>query len=51
MNTVEINEAEGNRQEFIADCEVCCNPMEIKVTIDKIDGESIINAEVNRANT
>ena len=51
VNIIEVNEGEGSRQEFVTDCEVCCNPMEIKITINNIDGETVINAVADRANT
>lgn len=44
-NTVETDITAGSRQEFIQDCEVCCKPVEIKLTFDK-EG----NAEVEVRN-
>ncbi|MBL8007303.1 MAG: CPXCG motif-containing cysteine-rich protein [Ignavibacteria bacterium] len=40
-NTVDIDITAGSDQEFIQDCEVCCRPAEIKLTIDRDGGISV----------
>ena len=42
-NITDIYISAGNTQEFIHDCEVCCRPVEIKLTFDR-DGN--VNLEI-----
>lgn len=36
---------EGEQQEFITDCEVCCHPLKIQATWDEQEEEFNINVE------
>jgi len=42
-NLIEIDLTEGPSQTFVQDCEVCCKPIELNVSIDR---EGNINIEV-----
>lgn len=42
-NVTDVDISAGNSQEFIYDCEVCCRPVEIKLTIDR---DRNVNIEV-----
>jgi len=43
MNLIEVDLTEGASQTFVQDCEVCCRPIELNVSIDR---DSNINIEV-----
>jgi len=40
---IEIDESGGNRQEFVHDCPVCCQPWEVSVTRDS-EGDWLVIA-------
>lgn len=40
-NTIDIDMSAGSNQEFIQDCEVCCRPAEIILTIDREGGITV----------
>lgn len=42
-NTVPLDRTEGEQQEFILDCEVCCAPVQLKVTLTE-NGVSQVEA-------
>jgi transcription elongation factor Elf1 len=39
-----VDESQGLAQEYIEDCEVCCRPNVLRVTIDVDTGEAWIDA-------
>lgn len=39
-----VDESQGTSQEYIEDCEVCCRPNVLRVTIDDETGEAWIEA-------
>lgn len=43
-NITDIDISAGKAQEFIQDCEVCCRPVEIKLTIDR-DGNVFVETK------
>jgi len=46
-NELLVDLSGGTHQEFIVDCEVCCAPIVVRLTIR---GEEIITLEVHREN-
>jgi len=43
INIIEIDITEGLSQTFVQDCEVCCRPIQLNISIDK---NSKINIDV-----
>ena len=43
-NITDIDISAGSTQEFIRDCEVCCRPVEIKLTFDR-DGNVFVETK------
>jgi hypothetical protein len=39
-----VDESQGLTQEYIEDCQVCCRPNVLRVTIDEDTGEAWIDA-------
>ncbi len=37
-NTIAVDESGGQRQHYVEDCQVCCQPWQVTATIDS-DGE------------
>lgn len=33
-NTIHIDSSGGGHQRYVEDCQVCCNPWEVSVTVD-----------------
>ena len=46
-NELLVDISEGPHQEFVVDCEVCCDPVLVKLTLR---GERIVSLEVQREN-
>jgi len=46
-NTLFIDFTEGENQEFVVDCEVCCAPIAVSL---KLDGENVLAVEVKKEN-
>jgi uncharacterized Zn finger protein len=41
INVIEIDITEGLSQTFVQDCEVCCRPVELNISIDRNSNISI----------
>ena len=39
-----VDESQGLAQEYIEDCQVCCRPNVLRITIDEESGETWIDA-------
>ncbi len=39
-----VDPSQGSRQEYVEDCQVCCRPNVLRVTI--VDGEAHVEAEL-----
>ena len=37
-NLIVVDESAGGSQEYVEDCQVCCQPWQVRVTLDR-DGE------------
>lgn len=46
-NTIVVDETGGSRQDYVEDCQVCCQPWQVIATIDS-EGE--MNIELRTAN-
>jgi len=45
-NFLTIDYSGGNKQEFVNDCEICCKPMRINITVE----ENIVCINVEKEN-
>lgn len=45
VNLTAVDASAGNRQEYIEDCQVCCRPNLLRVTVDSSLEEATIEAE------
>lgn len=41
-----VDESGGSHQQYVEDCQVCCQPNVLTVTWDRSDAEYIISAEL-----
>ena len=41
-NTIFVDESAGGSQEYVEDCQVCCQPWQVRVTLDE-DGEAEVD--------
>lgn len=41
-NTIVVDESAGESQEYVEDCQVCCQPWQVRVTLDQ-DGEAEVD--------
>jgi len=44
VNLIEIDLTEGASQTFVHDCEVCCRPIELTISVDR-DGNINVDAK------
>ncbi|HLF18687.1 MAG TPA: CPXCG motif-containing cysteine-rich protein [Candidatus Omnitrophota bacterium] len=47
LNTSPLDPSQGNRQEWITDCEVCCRPILVRI---ELDGEELLSVSVHQEN-
>ena len=43
-NAVSVDATAGAHQEYVEDCQICCQPNLLRVTIDRAAGEAWIDA-------
>lgn len=41
-NTILVDESAGESQEYVEDCQVCCQPWQVRVALDE-DGEAEVD--------
>jgi len=46
-NELMVDISEGPTQEFVVDCEVCCDPIVIRI---KLQGDRVVSLDVDREN-
>lgn len=46
VNTILVDASGGLRQEYIEDCQVCCRPNLLQVTVEPTLREAVIEAEM-----
>ncbi len=46
-NSLSVDISGGRIQEFIVDCEICCAPVAVRLTVD---GEDVVGVETRREN-
>lgn len=46
VNTVLVDISAGQRQEYIEDCEVCCRPANLVITVDQEMEEADVIADI-----
>jgi hypothetical protein len=43
--SIEVFPQDGEHQELIYDCEICCHPLEVKIHIDPVDEKVSITVD------
>ena len=43
-NVILVDPSGGGRQQYVEDCQVCCRPWQVTVTLPP-DGEAVVNVE------
>jgi hypothetical protein len=47
VNTIVVDASAGLKQEYIEDCEVCCRPNSLTVTVDELMTKAEVYAEAS----
>jgi transcription elongation factor Elf1 len=47
LNTIIVDASGGLKQEYIEDCEVCCHPNRLKVTVNELMTKAEIYTEMS----